>query len=314
MLRRPFAPMAATLALLVAVAAVPATAAAQGFENVEIEATQVAENLYMLRGAGGNIGLSVGDDGAYIVDDQYAPLTERIQAAVAELTDEPVEFVINTHWHYDHSGGNENFGRAGALIIAHENSRRRMMSDQYVTVGDRDQAAYSDMGLPKITFQQTMSLHLNGEDVDIFHVSRAHTNGDAIVYFRDSDVIHTGDVFVRYGIPFIDVPNGGSLQGMIAAVYRIAGLIGDDTVVIPGHGQLSTRDDVLEYAEMLATIRDRILAGIRDGDSVDEIVASEPLRGFGESNVGNEQFVRWTYETLTEEWGETPVPGRAEGQ
>lgn len=314
MLRRSLATTPATLALLAVAAGAPATATAQGFENVEIEATRVAENLYMLRGAGGNIGLSVGEDGAYIVDDQYAPLTERIQAAVAEISDEPVEFVINTHWHYDHSGGNENFGRAGALIIAHENSRRRMMTDQYVTVGDRDQEAYSEIGLPKITFQQTMSLHLNGEDVDIFHVSRAHTNGDAIVYFRDSDVIHTGDVFVRYGIPFIDVPNGGSLQGIIAASYRIAGLIGDDTVVIPGHGQLSTRDDVLEYADMLSTIRDRIQAGIRDGDSLEEIIASEPLRGFGESNVGNERFVEWSYRTLLDESGEAPVRGRTEGR
>lgn len=305
--------MATTLALLAA-AALPASTSAQGFEDVEIEATRVADNVYMLRGAGGNIALSVGEDGSYIVDDQYAPLTERIQAAVAEITDQPVEFVINTHWHYDHSGGNENFGRAGALIIAHENSRRRMMSDQYVTVGDRDQEAYSSIGLPKITFQQTMSLHLNGEDVDIFHVSRAHTNGDAIVYFRDSNVIHTGDVFVRYGIPFIDVPNGGSLQGTIAGVYRIAGLIGDDTVVIPGHGQISTRDDVLEYADMLTTIRDRIQEGIRNGNSVEEIIASEPLRGFGDSNVGNERFVRWAYQTLTEEAGEAPVRGRTEGQ
>lgn len=290
----------AVLTVLAAVAVLPAAASGQGFEDVEIRPTEITESVYMLRGAGGNIGLSIGDDGAFIVDDQYAPLTGRIQEAIAELTDEDVEFVINTHWHYDHSDGNENFGRAGALIIAHENSRRRMMTDQYVTVGDRQQEAYELAGLPKISFQQTMSMHLNGEDVDIFHVSHAHTNGDAIVYFRGSDVIHTGDVFVRYGIPFIDKPNGGSIQGMIAAIYRIAGLIGDDTVIIPGHGDLSTREDLLEYGQMLTTIRDRIQEGIDAGDSLDDVIASEPLRGFPEPNVGTERFIQWTYETLTQ--------------
>ncbi|MFP3947567.1 MAG: MBL fold metallo-hydrolase [Longimicrobiales bacterium] len=296
-------PAIAVLATQVLVAAsmiLPGIVSAQDFADVEIRTTRITESIYMLRGAGGNIGLSIGDDGAFLVDDQYAPLTDRIQEAISELTDEDVEFVINTHWHYDHSDGNENFGRAGALIIAHENSRRRMMTDQYVTVGDRRQEAYELEGLPKISFQQTMSMHLNGEDVDIFHVSNAHTNGDAIVYFRGSDVIHAGDVFVRYGIPFIDKPNGGSIQGMIAAIYRIAGLIGDDTVVIPGHGDLSTRTDLLEYGQMLTTIRDRIQEGIDAGDSLDDIIASEPLRGFPEPNVGTERFIRWTYETLTE--------------
>lgn len=304
----------ATVTLLAVFAVLPTTASSQGFDDVEIRAEQITESIYMLQGAGGNIGLSIGDDGAFMVDDQYAPLSGRIQAAVAELTDEDVEFVINTHWHYDHSDGNENFGRAGALIIAHENSRRRMMTDQYVTVGDRQQEAYELEGLPKISFQQTMSMHLNGEDVDIFHVSHAHTNGDAVVYFRDSDVIHTGDVFVRYGIPFIDKPNGGSLQGMIAAIYRIAGLIGDDTVVIPGHGQLSTRAEVLEYGQMLTTIRDRIQAGIDDGDSLDEIVASEPLRGFPEPNVGTERFIQWSYETLTQGPVSSEAPSVTEGR
>lgn len=272
---------------------------AQNFDEIEITTTPVSGSIYMLQGSGGNIGVSVGDDGTMIVDDQFAPLTGKIQAAIAELTDRPVDYVVNTHWHYDHSDGNENFGRAGATIVAHENSRTRMMSDQIVSLSNRLQEAYSEDGLPKITFYRSMRFHLNGDLIDIVHLGPAHTDGDAFVFFRDTNVIHTGDVFVRYGLPFIDNPNGGSINGMIESAWTIAGMINDDTIIIPGHGQLSTRDDLLGYREMLVTIRDRIQAMMDDGHSADEIVAAAPTRGYAEPGPGTERWIRAAVDDLS---------------
>ena len=219
----------AVLGLLVC----PALGAAQDFDNIQIQTTRIAESIYMLQGSGGNIGVSIGDDGTFIVDDQFAPLTDKIVAAIAELTDNPVDFVVNSHWHYDHSDGNENFGPAGALIVAQDNSRKRMETDQVVSLLNRFQGAYSEVGLPKITFLESMRFYFNDNTIDVIHTGPGHTDGDAQVYFRDSNVIHTGDMFVRYGLPFIDQPNGGSMDGMIDAVWSIAGLIDDDTVIIP---------------------------------------------------------------------------------
>jgi len=198
----------------------PALGAAQDFDNIQIQTIRVTESIYMLQGSGGNIGVSIGDDGTFIVDDQFAPLTDKIVAAIAELTDHPVDFVVNSHWHYDHTDGNENFGRAGAIIVAQDNSRRRMETEQIISLNGRVQPPYAEVGLPKITFLESMRFYYNDNVVD---------------------VIHTGDMFVRYGLPFIDQPNGGSMDGMIDALWTIAGLIDDDTIIIPGHGQLSTR-------------------------------------------------------------------------
>ena len=276
----------------------PALAAAQDFDNIQIRTIPVAESIYMLQGSGGNIAVSIGDDGTFIVDDQFAPLTDKIIAAITELTDNPVDFVVNSHWHYDHTDGNENFGRAGAVIVAHENSRRRMETDQIVSLNGRLQEAYSKEGLPKITFGESVRFHYNDNQIDIVHFGPAHTNGDAVVYFRDANVIHTGDVFVRYGLPFIDGPNGGSLEGMIDALWGIAGLIGDDTTIIPGHGQLSTRTDLLQYRSMLVTIRQRIADHIAEGLSEDDVVAANPTRGFAQPGAGTERWVRAAYVDL----------------
>ena len=282
----------AVLGLLVC----PALGAAQDFDNIQIQTTRIAESIYMLQGSGGNIGVSIGDDGTFIVDDQFAPLTDKIVAAIAELTDNPVDFVVNSHWHYDHSDGNENFGRAGALIVAQDNSRKRMETDQVVSLSNRFQGAYSEVGLPKITFLESMRFYFNDNTIDVIHTGPGHTDGDAQVYFRDSNVIHTGDMFVRYGLPFIDQPNGGSMDGMIDAVWSIAGLIDDDTVIIPGHGQLSTLTDLLEYRTMLITIRDRLKDEIARGHSADQVVASNPARGYAEPGARTERWLRAAYE------------------
>jgi glyoxylase-like metal-dependent hydrolase (beta-lactamase superfamily II) len=246
----------------------------------------------MLQGSGGNIGVSIGDDGTIIVDDQFAPLTGKITAAIAALTPRPVSYVINSHWHYDHSDGNENFGRAGATIVAQENSRTRMLSDQIVSLSNRLQESYSAEGLPKITFYRSLRLHYNGDLIDIVHLGPAHTDGDAFVYFRNTNVIHTGDVFVRYGLPFIDNPNGGSISGMIESVWTIAGMIDDDTVIIPGHGQLSNRDDLLAYREMLIELRQRLQSLMEQGRTADQIVAADPTRGYAEPGPGTERWIR----------------------
>jgi glyoxylase-like metal-dependent hydrolase (beta-lactamase superfamily II) len=273
--------------------------AAQNFDEVQIRTTPVRGSIYMLQGSGGNIGVSVGDDGTFIVDDQFAPLTEKIHAAIAGLTDDPVDFVVNTHWHYDHSDGNVNFGRAGATIVAQENSRTRMMSDQIVSLSNRLQEAYDEAGLPKITFYRSVRFHYNGDLIDVVHIGPAHTDGDAFIYFRDTNVIHTGDVFVRYGLPFIDNPNGGSINGMIDSAWQIAGMIDDDTIIIPGHGQLSTRDDLLEYREMLVTVRDRIQALMDEGRSADQIVAANPAEGYAQPGAGTERWIRAAVDDLS---------------
>ena len=275
----------------------PALASAQNFDDVEIRAIPVTENIYMLTGSGGNIGVSIGDDGTIIVDDQFAPLTDTIVAAIAQLTDNPVSFVVNSHFHYDHTDGNENFGRAGALIVAQDNSRQRMATDQVLSGSNRPQPAYEEVGLPKITFMESMRFYYNDNTIDIIHTGPGHTDGDAQVYFRDANVIHTGDMFVRYGLPFIDQPNGGTTDGMIDALWSIAGLIDDDTVIIPGHGQLSTRADLLEYRMMLVTIRARIRDEIARGLSVEQVIASNPARGYADPGGGTPGWVTTAYES-----------------
>ena len=272
----------------------PAALAAQDFDDVEITSELVAPSIYMLQGSGGNIGVSIGDDGVLVVDDQYAPLTARIAAAIRALTDAPVEYVVNTHFHYDHTGGNENFGQLGAAIVAHEQSRIRMLNDQLV--GTTPQPASAPEALPEITFDQSVRFHYNGQTVDIFHLGRAHTDGDAMVYFREANVIHAGDVFVRYGLPFVDTGNGGTINGLIRFVEAVAQVIDEDTRIIPGHGSVATRQDLIEYGAMLRTIRDRVQAGIDEGHSLGEILASDPTAGFGPGDP--EEFVTNTYDTL----------------
>ena len=274
----------------------PALVSAQNFDNVQIRTIPVTEGIYMLQGSGGNIGVSIGDDGTFIVDDQYAPLTAKIVAAIAELTDHPVDFVVNSHWHFDHTDGNENFGRAGALIVAQDNSRRRMETDQIVRAFNRPQPAYAEVGLPKITFLESMRFYYNNNTIDVIYTGPGHTDGDAQVYFRDANVFHTGDMFFSSGLPFIDQPNGGSTDGMIDALWTMAGLINDDTIIIPGHGELSTRADLLAYRMMLVTIRGRIKDQIARGRSADQVVASNPARGYVEPGAGTERWLRAAYE------------------
>ncbi|PCI75569.1 MAG: MBL fold metallo-hydrolase [SAR86 cluster bacterium] len=280
---------------LFALVFLPLLATAQDFSSVEITTIPVRDGIYVLQGSGGNIGVSVGDDGVIIVDDQFGPLTMKIQAAIAELTDKPVTFVMNSHFHYDHTDGNTNFGRAGAYIVAQDNARKRMESTQVLSGSGRVQEAYDDVGLPKITFEDKMRFYFNGNAVDIVNTGNGHTDGDAQIFFRESNVIHTGDMFVRYGLPFIDRDNGGTADGMIDALWNLAGLINDDTIIIPGHGELATRDDLLEFRDMLVVIRGRLVRAKVEGLSVDEMLASEPADGYAPANENTEGWLLQAY-------------------
>ena len=275
----------------------PLLAIAQDFDNIEITTVPVRDNIYMLQGSGGNIGVSVGDDGVIIIDDQFGPLTQKIEAAIARLSDKPVTFVMNTHFHYDHTDGNTNFGRAGAYIVAQDNARKRMESTQVLSGSGRIQEVYESVGLPKITFEDNMRFYFNGNAVDIVNTGDGHTDGDAQVFFRESNVIHAGDMFVRYGLPFTDRDNGGTTDGMIDALWNIAALINDDTIIIPGHGALANRADLLEFRDMLVVIRGRLVRAKVQGLSAEEMLATEPADGYAEANES-------TNDWLMQAWGE----------
>ncbi len=258
---------------------------AQVTDDAEIETIPVAEGVYMLVGRGGNIGVSVGEDGVFLIDDQFAPLTDAILAAIAEITDQPVRFVFNTHWHGDHTGGNENLGDAGALIVAHDNVRERMSTEQVlerIGMEPSTTPASPERALPVVTFSEDVSFHLNGGELHAFHVSDAHTDGDAIVHFRDANVVHMGDTFFRDRFPFIDTASGGSIDGLIAAVGEALAVMDADTRIIPGHGTLSSREDLRAYADALKDMRTAVAGLMARGMSLDEIQAERPVRVFAE--------------------------------
>lgn len=280
---------------IVSLVLLPALAVAQDFSTVQITTVPVRDGIYMLQGSGGNIGVSVGEDGVIIVDDQFGPLTQKIEAAIAEISDKPVTFVMNSHFHYDHTDGNMNFGRAGAYIVASDNARKRMESVQVLSGSGRVQEPYDAVGLPKITFEDKMRFYFNGNAVDIVNTGDGHTDGDAQIFFREANVIHTGDMYVRYGLPFIDRDNGGTADGMIQALENIAGLINDDTIIIPGHGQLATRADLLEFRNMLVVIRGRLVRAKVEGMSEAEMIASEPADGYAANNDNTRGWLQQAY-------------------
>lgn len=292
-------------ALMAAVVLSAASVAAQqeDFSKVEIKPTKLADGLYMLTGAGGNIGLSVGDDAVFLVDDQYAPLTERIKAAIAAITDKPVRFVLNTHWHFDHTGGNENLGQAGALIVAHDNVRKRMSVEQFVKDFNMKIPASPKAALPIITFSETTTFHLNGEEIQAVHVPPAHTDGDSLVHYRKANVLHMGDTFFNGAYPFFDMSSGGSIEGMIGAAEKALSLANASTKIIPGHGPLADRKALEVYLTVLKTSRDRIGTLVSAGKSADEVIAARPLAEYdatwGKGFIQSDQFVRLVHASLS---------------
>ena len=272
--------------------------------QVTVKVVPVAANVYMLEGMGGNIGLSVGKDDAFIIDDQYAPLSEKIKAAVATVTPKPVRFVINTHWHFDHVGGNEAMAGSGAIIFAHENTRRRMSTEQFIQAFNMKVPASPTAALPVITFSDTITFYTNDDTVRTFHVANAHTDGDAIIFFIRANVVHMGDTFFNGRYPLIDVSSGGSLHGMIAAANQGLAMTNAETRFIPGHGPLATRADLVRYRDMLVTVRDRVGKLIAQHRTLKQILDAKLLADldakWGNGNIKADQFLTIIYGSLTQ--------------
>ena len=274
------------------------------FERVEVETIPVAENIYMLTGEGGNIGVATGEDGVLLIDDQYAPLTDKIKAAVDAIAEEPIIFVLNTHWHGDHTGGNENLGNSGVTIVAHDEVYNRMSTEQFIEAFESTVPASPPAALPKITYNDTATFHLNGQTIQGFHVESAHTDGDTVIHFPEADVIHTGDVYFNGIYPFIDASSGGSIAGMIQAVDRVLALAGDNTKIIPGHGALSNRAELEVYRQMLVDVQAKTEEAIAQGLTLEEFIASNPTAEYdntlGKGFLTPEQFQTIVYQSLAE--------------
>jgi len=279
------------------------SAIGQDYDKVQIKTVKTSGNVYMLMGSGGNLGVLVGDDGVFLVDDQFAPLTKKIKDAIGKISDKEIRFLINTHWHFDHVGGNENLGETGSVIIAHENVRKRMSTDQFIEFFQKKVPASPKVALPIITFTQDLMFHLNGEDIHVFHVNNAHTDGDSIVYFRNSNVIHTGDIYFAGLYPFIDTSAHGSVNGVIDAAQYVLSIINDDTKVIPGHGPLSNKAELRAYVDMLISLRAKISKQISDGKTLEEIQKTKPTQEFdekwGHGMLKPDQFVQILYKDLS---------------
>ena len=254
--------------------------AQQDSSKVEIETKSVARGVYMLVGSGGNIGLFVGQDGALLIGVQYAPLTDKILKAVSAVTDKPVRFLVNTHWHGDHTGGKETIGKGGTIIVAHDNARKRMAKGQYMKVFKVHIPPALPEALPVITFADSLTFHWNNETLEVFHPESAHSDGDAVVYFELANVVHAGDLFFNGMYPFIDADSGGSMEGVIAGVDKMLERIYDDTRVIPGRGPLGKKTDLKAYRDMLVAVYERMTQLIKEGKNIDEIVAAKPTADY----------------------------------
>jgi glyoxylase-like metal-dependent hydrolase (beta-lactamase superfamily II) len=279
----------------------PALAVAQQVDpaKVEIKVEKVQGSVYMLTGAGGNIGASVGEDGIVIVDDQFAPLAPKIQAALKGISDKPVRFVINTHWHFDHVGANGYFQKQGP-VIAQENVRKRMAEGAEILGMKVDPAPKDD--LPIVTFNDRASIHLNGEEIRAIHFPSGHTDGDAVIFFTRSNVAHMGDDFVTYGFPFVDLASGGSAQGMLAAVRKVIATVPPDAKVIPGHGKLSTVADLKPFAAMLEDTLTRVRKGVQAGKTADQLKKEKVLAGYESWSgtfISTDSFIDTLYDELS---------------
>lgn len=291
--------------------AMPLTTLAQE-EPVEFVSTRLSGTVFMLTGKGGNIAISSGEDGVYIVDDQVQPLTDQLLGAIRKVSDQPIRFVINTHFHGDHVGGNEAISGTGAIILAQDNVYRRMSTDQFNKFLDESTPAWPAGALPVITFSDQVTLHLNGEPATVHHVAAGHTDGDAIVHFPVSNVIHMGDIYFNGLYPYIDLDAGGSVQGMLAAVDFALNLSNQDTRIIPGHGPMATIEDLAAYRDFLAQARDQVQVLIDQGKSLEETIAAKPTaqwdEALGKVWITPAQLVTFIYNSLKGVAEYTPIP------
>jgi glyoxylase-like metal-dependent hydrolase (beta-lactamase superfamily II) len=287
---------------LLFLAIAPVHAQQADFSKVEIKVQKVSGTVYMLEGLGGNIGASVGEDGIVIVDDEFLPLADKIEAALKGITDKPVKFVLNTHWHGDHTGGNPHFGEK-APIIAQENVRKRLASGGKTRFGEVPAAPKA--ALPVITFDKDVSVHLNGEDIRAIHIPNGHTDGDAVIFFPKANVVHMGDDFFNGGMfPFIDLESGGSVQGMIAGDEKVLAEVPDDVKIIPGHGPLGSKDDLRKFIAMLKETSAAVEAGIKQHKTLDQLKKEKVLAkwdSFGQSFIKTDIFTEILYDSLTKQ-------------
>ena len=279
------------------------TVTQQNFDTVQVRTVKAGEGVYMLQGLGGNIGVSSGPDGVIIVDDQYAPLTEKIRTALVGLNPGPIRFVLNTHWHFDHTGGNENFGKAGVVIVAHENVRRRMSAEQFMTSFPNVVPASPSGALPVVTFTDAVTFYYNGDSISAFHVPPAHTDGDVIVWFRHANVIHMGDTFFNGRYPLVDLASGGSSEGFITAADRVLAVCDANTKIIPGHGPLGDRVALQAFRTMMVTVRDRIKQAVAAGRTLEQVKAAKPTADFdavwGNGRITPTLFTEILYQDLS---------------
>ncbi|UIP05786.1 MBL fold metallo-hydrolase [Erythrobacter sp. SDW2] len=279
--------------------ALSASASAQrNFDDVEIKAEEVAPGIAVLFGAGGNIGVSHGEDGTILIDDQFAPLTAKIEAAVAALGATPVKFLINTHYHGDHTGGNENFGKKGALIFAQENVRVRLKEGR---AGENPIAPAAKEALPVVTYGQGLRLHVNGDTVDVMFLGGGHTDGDSVIFWREDNVVHMGDLYFKIpGYPFIDVSSGGNVFNAMNSLDAVIRMIDAQTKVIPGHGPMSNKAELVAYRAMIGDAVARVMALKDQGKTLEETVAAKPLADFnrGEGFISDDAFVTAIWQSM----------------
>ena len=276
------------------------------YENIAINTTKLTDSLYMLQGSGGNILVSAGQNGVFMVDDQFAPLTVKIKDAISKITDKPIQFVINTHWHPDHTGGNENLGEAGTIIVSHDNVKKRLSTEQFSDFFKRSVPPLSEKGLPIITFSDNMTIYQNDDQINIIHMDSGHTDGDSIVHFTKNNVIHVGDDFSDKAYPFIDISSGDTVDGLISSLKTIASIINDETKVVSGHTGISNKTKVNEYANMLTDVRNQISQMINEGKSLESIITLQPTSKYDKiyyydnTNIKPEDFVTHVYQSLTQ--------------
>jgi cyclase len=273
------------------------------YDTVKIVPIKVTEQIYMLKGAGGNIGVLIGAEGTLMVDNQFAPLANKINGAIKTLSPGEIKFALNTHVHGDHSGGNGKFNNMGAVLVAHDNVRTRMMKEQLNARTNRTTPQRDKDAWPLVTFADKINFHLNGEDVILHHFDKGHTDGDVIVQFKNANVVHTGDAFVRYGYPYIDLSNGGSVNGFINTLDKVLALIDDNTKVIPGHGELATKADVKMLRNGVADIRDQIAAALKKGTKIENMaslgITDKYEKEWGKGFVKGKDFVLVVAESLS---------------
>jgi cyclase len=269
----------------------------------KLETQKLTDTLYLVTGPGGNVAVLIGTTGLLLVDDQVPPMSTKLKQTIAQISPKPVRFVINTHWHFDHTGGNPVFGGDGAVIVAHDNVRKRVSTEQFMKFFNRKMPPIAPEGWPVLTFAQSISFHIDGEDIDVLHVDPAHTDGDSIVHFRKSNIIHTGDTFLSAGYPFVDLWSGGSSDGILRACDRVMAMAQPTTRIIPGHGPLSDTTKVKSFRDMLATIRERVRKQVADHKTLADVQAAKPTADYdatwGNYFIQGSQLVETLYVELT---------------